>query len=182
MYQLYDFVVNNKETFAVIIAGLALILSFSSTILTLFSVSLQRKHNRVSVKPLVICDITDSLNQVSVKIQNNGLGPLIIKKFEVFENNKYLNDNLIELMPESLETVFWGDFVQKINNRVIRQGEELTILQLSGSVSSPTFINFRDVIRRTLSRFTIRIHYESLYKEKQPIYERNLLWFSRNSL
>jgi len=165
-----DFILKNPDNVAVLIAGLALILSFLSTILTLCSVWLQRIHNRVSVRPIAESTFSDFEDHLAVKIRNNGLGPLIIKKFEICRENKIIADNLIELMPSQAETISWKNFVMSINNRVLIPGEELCILDLVGDQNNREFTEFRDKVRKALAPLIIRIHYKSIYNENRPSY------------
>jgi hypothetical protein len=177
MFQQFDFTQYNPESSTIIIAFIALILSFCSTILALWSVWLQRKHNHVSVRPIAASILANYIDNLAVKIKNNGLGPLIIKKFFVQKGNNILGDNLIDLMPQNPENVPWRDFAKGINSHILSPGEELCILELKTEEISEEFIEFRNEVRMTLAPLSIKIEYENIYEERQPEYKENLYWF-----
>jgi hypothetical protein len=161
-----------------LIAGLALIVSFISTALALRAVALQREHNRISVKPLPDFIFGDYENEIKVKIHNHGLGPMIIEKVEVLENDNVIGNNLVDLMPIHPKTIPWEDFVRNLEGRILAPGEEKVLILLSGDSKNRSFITFRDKVREKLASLTIRIRYKGIYDKNVRVYEKALeKWF-----
>jgi hypothetical protein len=178
--KILDFIMKYPDQSAIIIASLALFVSAISTILAINSVKLQREHNYISVRPVADLIFSDFENYIAVQLKNNGLGPMVIKEFNVLENNEFKANNLIDLMPDQPETIPWKNFEKEINNRTFGTSEELFIIELGPEKAFQEFIRYRDNIRKNLSPLTIIIKYHSLYNEKLLTYKRDLSWFGRN--
>ena len=78
----------------------------------------------------------DYEDRLFVKIANNGIGPLIIKKIRV-PGAQDADRSLIYQMPELHPKVMWTNFVEDTAERSIPPGSELVVLDLdSGSSDS----------------------------------------------
>jgi hypothetical protein len=175
--QILEFIVNNPDKAAIIIAGLALILSFVSTILALWSVLLQRIHNRVSVRPIIDHYFTVADNHLCVAIKNNGLGPLIIVKFDVYKDNKIISNNLMDLLPLPTEQFHYKKNIPELINSVLSPDEELRIFEFDAEYYTKEYVEFRNKVWKILAPLSIQIHYKSIYKENQPIFKASLAIF-----
>lgn len=71
-----------------IVAICALLISFISIILTVWTLWLQRRHNFLSVTPIVSIPINDYENNIAVKVKNTGVGPLIYRDIQ---GNRWCN-------------------------------------------------------------------------------------------
>lgn len=64
------------------------IIATCAVFLTIYQATLQRHHNRLSVKPHITTfthkDRTNNVARICGQVMNNGLGPAFIEKFEVF--------------------------------------------------------------------------------------------------
>jgi hypothetical protein len=174
----------------VLIASVALILSFFSTVAALISVGLQRTHNRKSVTPYPDIIFADYEDRIGVYLVNKGLGPMIIKEFEVYSGCKWVKDrlsggelvknNLIDLLPPGTNGILWNDFTKVIKKRVVAPGEKMVIVELIGNPKSKKYASFRDNIRTLLKPLYLLVHYKGIYGQKMPILERSLEWFGRS--
>jgi hypothetical protein len=172
--------ISDPENLNNIIAGIAVGISFLSTLLALLAVYLQREHNRVSVKPLPDLIFGDYENEILVEIHNHGLGPMIMVRVEILNNDTVLADNLIDLMPDLPKGMNWDDFVKNLKDRILAPGEEKTLVELTGSEKNKTFISFRDKVRKTLAPLTVKVYYKGIYDKKVRIFEKSLDWFGRS--
>lgn len=170
--------VSEPENLNNMIAGLALLVSFISTVFALRAIALQREHNRVSVKPLPDFIFGDYEDEIKVNIHNHGLGPMTIDKVEVIENGKVVGKNLIDLMPSHPKSIPWRDFVRNLENRILAPGEEKALILLKGNTKNRTFTNFRNKVRTKLAPLTVRIYYRGIYDKDTLVYEKPLAdWF-----
>lgn len=172
------FLSNNSDTVAVLIASVALGLSFISTIAAIWAVSLQRKHNRMSVRPIADFTFADYQDCIGVYLKNHGLGPMTIEKFEVISQDKVIGDNLIDLMPPKPPSLYWTDFLKEIKDRVMAPGEKRILIEIKGAQSDKDFASYRDELRRSLYTLKIRVTYKGVYNQKS-LSERSLAWFGR---
>jgi hypothetical protein len=53
----------------------------------------QRRHNRLSVKPILTFDEISQNRRKSIRMSNDGLGPALIKRFTIIENGKVYDAN-----------------------------------------------------------------------------------------
>lgn len=159
---------NNPE----IIALVALVISFISILLTFITLRNQHIHNRKSVRPIASIILGDYEHRIFVKIVNSGIGPLIIDKIEIFNNNLASN-NLIEMIPiKPPEGLGWKDYVVETEGRVLRVSEELILLEIEGLDATvdeeleEEFILFIEDLREFIYETTIVVNYTDLYDKK----------------
>lgn len=176
-----EFSLNSQE----VIAISAVTISITSLIVSVLALHIQRVHNKKSVKPIGQITIGDYEEEIYVRIDNNGVGPLIISKFEA----AYLTlvkSNLIELIPEDLnQKIEWSSFVQEIEKKVIPSGERMILLKAKhGGDKDASKITVHDQywseLRRVLADITIKINYTDIYDSKPEEITRNLTFFNRH--
>lgn len=69
----------NSDYLMALTSIFAVIISIISMVFTVIFSVLQIKHNKNSVRPISAIKVTDYENKISVRIDNVGTGPLIIK-------------------------------------------------------------------------------------------------------
>lgn len=163
---------------SVVIAFFALITSIASVVLALRSLSAQRSHSYSSVRPLAYISFADYEDRISVKIHNNGVGPLIISKL-VVSGSHDAKDNLIEWMPELPSGRLWDTFVREFPGRSLAPGREIILLQLRGDVEDSGFREARELCRTALKALKVTLHYTDIYERSMPPAQRSLSWFGR---
>lgn len=166
-----------------VLAGVACLISFVSLYVSHKTAKHQETHDRMSVRPLVYVAVGDYENRIYVKIQNNGVGPLILKRITVVgaaEPDK----PLIEAMPELPPKAAWANFVEDIAGRSIPPGGEVFLIDLEegSSASRASFSLARDKVRLALGTLTIKVEYTDVYDQLLPPAIRKLNWFHRHSL
>ena len=113
----------------------AIIIAIFALISTIWQLRTQRKHNKLSVKPLLTLrhEWQDSIR--SIYLTNCGLGPAIIFNISLTKGNENLpietTEEIVEFADRYLDSGFYtsGEVIE--NNRVIEKGEEINILTIS---------------------------------------------------
>ena len=154
----------------------AVFVSFFSVILALWALAVQRHHNRLSVRPLAFISRSDYEDRLSVKIHNNGVGPLIIKSLQV-SNGHTVSDNVIDCMPANIT---WDNFTSDLKGRSLAPGSEIVLLEFTGDPANPDFRETRDRCRDVLRYLRIKLEYLDIYEQPMKPAERNLEWFGRH--
>lgn len=145
----------NSETLIAITSVCAVFISIVSMVFTVIFSILQQKHNKNSVKPISAIKPYDYEDELTVKIQNVGTGPLTIKKV-VFKNSSKESDTLISLMPKIDQG--WSTFTDSIDGCTIPVGGELILLRLY-----PESEKTKTIVRKALSKITIYLEYTDIY-------------------
>jgi hypothetical protein len=162
-----------------IIKILSLVLSLTAIIFTAVSIFLQKRHNRNAVKPIANIAISDYEDKISVSIQNNGTGPLIVKSFRAFTEQENKN-NLIDLMPDLPPGLDWTTFFSNLNGFAITPSKKLNLLELRVDPTTINEADARDVIRRKLALVSVELIYEDIYGKEMPVKTKSLDWFGRH--
>jgi len=148
------------------LSGLGTILAF---FVAAFALWAQRKHNRLSVRPLAAVTCNDLEGKIAVTLNNNGTGPLIIDTFRIFRRGEVVGDSLYTQLPDWM-TFRW--YVGNVDGRSIAVGKSIELL-----IYDDPSETFQEQVRSTLSGLEIRVTYRDIYKKMQPPYTRPLKWF-----
>lgn len=122
----------------------------------------QRKHNRLSVRPLLNFDMISYNTTRSIKLSNNGLGPAVIKSFRLTLDGKQI---------DAEDGNPWASVIQA---RSLQGKYSAMYYFADGSIIKPeeTYSLFtwtpEDTARLDI---TINIQYNSLYEEEYRIGE-----------
>jgi hypothetical protein len=164
-----------------ILAAVACLISFVSLYVSHKNAKHQETHDRMSVRPLVYIAVGDYENRVYVKIQNNGVGPLILKRITV-EGAAEPNKPLIEAMPQLPPKAVWTSFVEDISGRSVLPGGEIFLIDLEegSSASRATFTRARNKVRVALGTLAVKVEYTDVYDHYLPAAFRKLNWFHRH--
>ena len=157
----------------IVISFLALIVSIISIIYSVKYSKMQMEHNVNSVRPISSIVLNDYEDKIAVIINNDGTGPLIIKKF-IAKNMKEEKSSLIELMPHINQP--WTTFIETIDCRTISVGKKLVLIEMT-----PLSFNAKQSVRDALSKITIYLEYEDIYGNKFKD-ERKLEFFGRHNI
>ena len=163
-------------TFAYVGANWSNIIASLAFVLSMITLWQQRKHNRLTVRPLAYIEVGDYGNWVFVRVVNNGTGPMIIKSITVNDARK----PLYEALPNPREWgVYWRHVaVVHTADRSVPAGGKLLLVDLSSAnnkkVSEAAFAQARDAIRCALGAITVRVEYTDIYNKNQPVATRAL--------
>jgi len=150
----------------VFIAVLALFLS-------IWHLSVQRKHNKLSVKPLLTFEelTANTERGFGVFVRNDGIGPAIIKEFKIYVDNIQIISDYKHLWKEAAKKlsidynfVMFHTFEPKTS---INTGLRLPVFTIEQKVNKEQTALFK----KSISRLNIEILYESIYGQK----DRSLL-------
>ncbi|MGQ0684702.1 hypothetical protein [Bradyrhizobium sp.] len=158
----------------------ALIVSFLALLATIANSVMQRRHNRKSVHPIGHISVGDYENQLFVRIRNDGIGPMIVKKVTVRnQENGETKGSIIDFMTDLPFDYQWTTFVGDITDRAISANDHLTLILLEGDVQDDRFLSSRHLVRQLVSKLSIQVKYENIYGERMAPASRNLDWFGR---
>lgn len=151
----------------------ALVISVCAVVLTLASASATRKHNRLSVRPHMATFTTrgpdkddSSVYVVAVTLRNCGLGPAIIRKFEVLlDGVPVAVEKPDDLFPIFDETIKAEKVVSKCNFAVLHpdhaMAKDEVVPVATVAIRPPFYPEMED----DLQRFHLRVTFESMYGE-----------------
>ena len=168
MEQLYTYF--NATNLSVFVASIVAIFSAYQALLL-------RKHNRLSVRPHITDWTRHQETNIKGKhflryfIENNGLGPAIIKDMEISFDGKVIGENkkpseLISLIKTIIEEsdleVHFGNCAILGYGSSLREGKEIATLTLDCYPTMGTPLEDFEVF---MDRFDLRLRYKSIYGE-----------------
>jgi hypothetical protein len=163
-----------------ITAVCAVVVSVISTGLAAWTAFVQRRHMRLSVRPIVAVPVADFEGRIGVFLQNTGLGPMMVKTLRVIADDGSFADDVITHMPELPEGVLWSNYHDSVDGMSLQNGTRVELLLLEGNPTNENFRRSRDNVRCALSTLLVRIEYQDLYSTDMEPYERSLSWFGRH--
>lgn len=155
---------------------MAITISVLALLATFYQLYLQRVHNEKSLKPLGQITLDDRSHTISVRLYNNGLGPLIVDRLTFVRGDNIYSSikDCLDLDPKAYNHASMDDLVK----RVILANSYLTVFEKS--LESHTEAE-ADHIRKQLAPITLKAEGRDIYDNKIVI-ERNFKWFARYSL
>jgi hypothetical protein len=168
-----------------IIGIYALFVSFISVLFTILSFWVQRIHNRKSVKPIGMITVGDYEDDIFIRIDNSGIGPMIIKKLEV-KNSDRTATSVIDILPDDLcKKVTWATFAKKVEGKALLAGDELKLIEYQVDYDNPKidqrFVEqFKEDLRGSLKNIHIYLEYTDVYEKETFKVDRSMDWFGRH--
>ena len=164
-----------------VIAGCAVFVSLVSLGTSIYFSWCTRDHNKRSVRPRPYVLPSDFENQMSVRLWNNGLGPLILRKVLALHEKKGSEGHLIDLIPSPPEDLYFNNFAKVRCGRTILAGQSLDLLDLGVDENNANAVSYRDQLRDFLGHVVVLIEYTDIYESTFPIHKQDLAWFHRDS-
>lgn len=163
-----------------VVATAALVISVISAVVAYRTLDHQRTHDKLSVRPLGSIVYGDFEGHLYVRLENDGVGPLIVRKFRALSGSEEFS-SLIEAMPDHPDEVSWTNFVEAVEGRSLSPGGSLPLidLQLESSNSEMEYEWFRAQVRERLGHFRLEVDYTDIYGSELPQAARSLKWFHR---
>lgn len=153
---------------------LAAVAAIFAVLQTKISLERQRSHDYKSVLPIPQVIFGDYINQLYVKLENAGVGPIILLEVLVRDiENKSTKRSIIDLMPPTLSHIVWSNFVGKIEGRAVPAQASLTLISFEGEADD------FDRVRAALGNLTITVNFTDVYGNTFPSYSRDFDWFNR---
>lgn len=188
MEEIIAHIVQPFNLFDAAIAICTIVLSVVAIVISIITFRSQKEHNKNSVRPILNIVFGDYEDDIYVRIDNNGVGPAIIKKIECSyctEVSKVTENSLVDLishwksaqenadyLSETLD--YFTDFVENIKDRAIAPGHKIVLLQLT----DPAY-GQRIELRRFLKEVNVKISYTDIYNSKPWNCSRDADFFGR---
>jgi hypothetical protein len=96
--------------------------------ISIITLLFQRKHNKLTFKPIPVLVKYNYIDTLRVRIWNNGNGPLIIKSI-IAEKDNIKKSNLKDFIPPLPNGIYYVDFITDFDNRAIAPGESLRMIE-----------------------------------------------------
>ena len=167
----------------------SIILSVVALVVSTVTFCSQKKHKKNSVRPILNIVFGDYENNIYVRVDNNGVGPAIIKNIECTycsEKEMVTKKSLIDLFEEWISTqvdadyisekiACFTDFVENIAGRTIAPDHEIVLLKLTNPDYGQAVI-----LRRFLKEVHIEVSYTDIYNTKPWKCRRACDFFGRS--
>ena len=142
----------------------AISISILSLIGTMIFYFLQTKHNKKSVKPICAIFTTHYVNFISVRIENCGVGPLLIKNVECVQKKSdgsvTTSKTLFQLLPDTItKNEVHRILISGMERRPIPAGRRMYLL----IVDLENNVDLRNEIRNILKTISITVEYTDIY-------------------
>ncbi|MCZ2472470.1 hypothetical protein G9H62_06445 [Aquirufa ecclesiirivi] len=163
---------------------IALSVSIVSIVFTYIQVRIQRTHNKKTVKPIGRIRIGDYQNNIFVKVENNGVGPLIIKQILIKRDTLQTTKSLIDILPNDLtKRITWTNFTGSYEGRTIIPGQslELIVWTINSSYegkSNDIIENDRNDLRKALKEISVSVTYTDIYEKEEFMHDLSREEFS----
>ena len=169
---------SSNSLLQMVIPAAAVAISLIALFVSLWSLYVQRKHNRKSVRPAGHVQLHDSLQRLQVRIVNKGCGPMFIKEFTAVRN-EIIKHNIVYHLPEGILDGFTHEIHTAPEGYWLVPGDELILLNLKGNQTDQQFVNVRENVRTILSELIVNLKFCDVYDETHPVFEKSLSWFGR---
>lgn len=160
---------------ATVVSALTAALAVAVSIWALW---VQRRHNKISVRPIPEVSMGDGINSISVVLSNNGVGPLVIRRMRVSKGQES-RENIIDWMKEYMPEMDWTSFASIPPDRTIKPNGEVTLIELTEEPDEQGFVTLRDMARAKLSQLVVTVEYTDAYGTPFTPCVRPLDWFAR---
>jgi hypothetical protein len=162
-----------------IVSVCAIIIALASLGVAIWQGRVTRKHNILSVKPLPDILTSNFENRIAVTLENNGTGPLIIKKFRAYLGNES-KSNIIDWMPNLPNGYYWSNWLKNFDECAIKPYDSKILLEFKLELEDKYKTEIRDNIRKALSKVSIEFEYTDIYDNNMMFPLHFLTAFERN--
>ncbi|WP_319237476.1 hypothetical protein [uncultured Propionivibrio sp.] len=152
------------------------VIAVFALVATVWQAWVTRKHNRLSVKPLLNTwsETNGGAGIYEARLKNIGIGPAIIDSFEVRVDDKMVEGNGLDVIDSAVKAMFPSNAPSVLYKSCMAKGgalgagEGITIVRIQFSpLAMPTYDEFEQMKKRV--RLTVR--YKSIYKHEQYSYD-----------
>lgn len=167
-----------NSTVSILSKWAPILIALLSLAVSLWFFWIQRKHNRLSVKPILTLVKGDYEDNIFVKLRNKGFGPLIIENIKVFKEDDNKSSNIMDFMPNLPEGKSWSGFSGVLDNVVLSPNEERILVGYTPESENKEEEKIKYDIRNNLKDIKINIKYKDIYNTVYYEY-LELSWFGR---
>jgi len=174
---------------------IALVVLIVSILFTYVQVRIQRTHNKKTVKPIGRIRIGDYQSNIFVKLENSGIGPLIVKQILIKTQTLQTTTSFIDILPSELtKRITWTNFTGSYEGRTILPGQSLELIvwtindsykRIENEADREAKINKdRDDLRKALMEVSVSTTYTDIYEKDEFIeelgHEEFNSWYGRH--
>lgn len=164
------------KAYELVIAFSAMFISLISLGVAICTLRTQRKHNQLSLRPVAYISKGDYENNIFVRLNNYGSGPMFIDSFTI-QNKIGEFKLLVDSFGDIAGKITWDHFMGSLDGRVLAPGKEFTLIECSFDQNN---IDVRDEIRSYLASTILKLDYKCTYEVKQKTLLEELTWFGRH--
>jgi hypothetical protein len=135
----------------------AVFIALCALFLSIYEGCSNRKHNRLSVKPLILLDSGLDETGSGFRIRNSGLGPALIKWFSVEIDEKTIPHWKAFMEELGLPSSGFYSYMNPSNKTVFLPGQKEFLFWATGEKDK--------ALRKIKRRITMKVCYCSLYEE-----------------
>lgn len=151
-----------------------LIVAAMAIFLSIWSMIVQRNHNRKTYKPIPVLIKYNYNNRVKILLWNKGNGPMFIVSVQA-QGEKCL----IDLMPEETRKFTYVEYIDSLPGRVISPGENLNLLEfkIREDEQNKPIEGYSEALRKiklSLHGVNIYMKYTNIYKDKMDFISQKL--------
>ncbi|MFA6056691.1 MAG: hypothetical protein WC756_00725 [Taibaiella sp.] len=169
-----------KQYWEGIIAGLALLTSLWSALISFKTFKLQREHNIKSVKPILQIGQWDYENNLCVDLRNSGSGIAIVTMASAVNKTDVSKNCIYDWLPKKLiGNMNYKEYWTAYKSFVLQPGQIIKLIEIPIDTSIDEQKWQREEIRSTLRQLTIKVSYEDIYGNKMEDKKSELYHFSR---
>ncbi len=166
-----------QQNFQLVTAFSAVFISLVSLMVAVLTLRAQKKHNKLSVKPVAHISKGDYEDKIFVRLKNYGNGPMFIDSF-IVQNERGEFKKLIESFGDVATEIMWDTFSDTLDGRVLAPDKEFTLIECSFDDEATDDVKAE--IRSYLASTTLVLDYKCTYGVKQAKLLEKLDWFSRH--
>jgi hypothetical protein len=169
----------------VIVPVFTVLISVVAIIFTYIGLSIQRKHNHKSLKPIGKIRSFNYENNISLRIDNYGTGPLIIKSIFVNGEDIGSEKGIIDYIPNKFaDSLGWRNYTGSYPGRAIPPNENLELLAWSPTNykknETKKMESDKKKLRKILKDMTVKVVYMGIYENEIFTDEMKLTWYGNN--
>ncbi len=166
-------------TFMPIIALLGVLVTYYLGIISDKRNASNIKIEQLKHRPILHIGYFDAENYLEIFLENKGNGPLIIKDYKIInELDNSEETRIFDCLPKLLNDDY-SNYTGNIKNIVMKADEKFQLFLYTGDINSETFLDNREKVRKSISKFRIYAKYQDVYENLMPTAERSLIWFGR---
>ena len=125
-----------------VLSIIAIVISALSLLTSIIFGVCDQKNNKRTLKPLININTGDYEGDIFVDVENKGMGPLIIKKVEIYRSGVLCKEtDLYKIIKTRGQP--WYTFMEKLEGRTIPPDEKIRIIGIA-----PKTVDIREKIRR----------------------------------
>ena len=138
--------------------------------ISVYSLHTQRKHNKLTFRPIPVIVTYNYISVIRVMLWNKGNGPLLIKSLKATKGIEE-KKNLIGLMPKIQSGLRYVDFIRDFKDRALSPNDSLNLLEFKircdneNGKSMAEYEIALKTIKDKLNQTIIEIEYTDIYNE-----------------